>query len=225
MPLRRSASISQRTSPPGRPKTRSTPASASSEASASATVSAVVAIKLPPQGSDEELAAPQDLDVVEEHVRPLDDGVDVDTGPNGPSEGRVVAEGDVDGPDRLLVLEDHAGDPGPLVGPDAELGQVAGARPFAEELEQASAGGPVGLHQLAAPDHEPHRRLQPPDPGHRGVDHQLALGGALQRGQVGLPGGEVAEGPGGHQPAGAGPSLPPLDGEAKLAPRPAADED
>src|SRR5579875_682979 len=209
MPLRRSASISQRTSPPGRPKARSTPASASSEASTSATVSAVVAIKPLPQGSDEELAAPQDLDVIEEHVRPLDDGVDVDAGLDGPSEGRVVAEGDVDGPDRLLILEDHTGDPSLLVGPDAELSQVASARLPAEELEQAPAGCSLGLDELAAADREPHRRLQPPDPSHRGVDDQLALGGALQRGQVGLPGGEVAEGPRGHQPTGAGPSLPP----------------
>ena len=68
------------------------------------------------------------------------------------ADARAGAEGDVDGAEDLLVLEDVAGQPRALVGADAELGEVgallAGAR---EQLVEALALGPGGLRRGGRP--------------------------------------------------------------------------
>ena len=85
------------------------------------------------------------------------------------ADARAGAEGDVDGAEDLLVLEDVAGQPRAVVGADAELGQVgallAGAR---EQLVEALALGPGRLRQAPALDGQVRRvALDEADGGQR----------------------------------------------------------
>ena len=72
-----------------------------------------------------------------------------------PADAGAGAEGDVNGAEDLLVLEDVAGQPRAVVGPDAELGQVGALLACAgEQLVEALALGPGRLRQPAALDGE-----------------------------------------------------------------------
>ena len=87
-------------------------------------------------------AADDDRDAIEFDRRRHDQAVEVDVAFDEAAVlvGRI-AEGDVDGPERLLGLGDLVADPGRRVEPDADLADVVGVADLGHDRAQAVGGG------------------------------------------------------------------------------------
>src|SRR5690349_10272789 len=132
-------------------------------------------------------------------ARVADEAVEVHGDAHRAADAGAGAEGDVDGAEDLLVLEDVAGQPRALVRADAELREV---RPLlAGVVEQAQprlAHLPARRDEMPVLDREPDGLLGQAERRERGR-HDGAL--AAQRGDEALAAREVAEGAGRGQVA------------------------
>jgi hypothetical protein len=129
--------------------------------------------------------------VADRQRRVGDQHVEVHRHRDRPTDRRAGPERDVDGAEHLLVLEDHPGQPGLLVGADAELGEVRPPLPGAvQHRQQLRALRSLSHRQRAALDGQHGRRVGQADRGEaRGDDRALAA----QRGDEALATGQVAE--------------------------------
>src|SRR4249920_752374 len=148
-------------------------------------------------GSEEQLAAADDLLAVHFHGRLDDHAVEVDRDLDVAADRGRGAEGDVRGTEDLLVLEDVAGQRRLFVGADPQLGDVGPVLAvLGQHFEQGGALGASRLGQVAAADGQLDRRLDPADAGDRAVDDEGPLPRPLDRRDEGLAAGQVAEGAG-----------------------------